>query len=267
MSADTVHPALKQPENQNATIWRYMDFAKYVALLRSKALYFPRLDKLDDPFEGSISREEYEGIIETARVGEEEGKLPMEWRGRYFDVLMQASRNARRSCYINCWHINENESEAMWRLYSQSTFAIAIKSTYSKLRDVLPTPDEFGQPYVGPFLGKVTYLDHFVDKLPTGNLLSPIMNKRPSFQHEQECRAMIWRPEPDNYVLQRDSESIFKSYSVGLSIEIDLPKLIELTVVSPLAPSWFLESVADVTERYGFQWQTSASQLAAKPYI
>lgn len=244
-----------------------MDFAKYVALLRSQKLYFARLDKLDDPFEGSISRSEYEDIVNKAKKGEEDGRLPPEWQGRYFDVLMQTTRNGRRSCYINCWHFNESESEAMWRLYSQSTFAIAVKSTYSRLRDVLPTPDESGRPYVGPMLGKVTYLDHFKERMPTGNLLVPIMNKRPSFQHEQECRAVIWIPEPDDYVLLRDPESVFTQYPIGLSINVDLPALVEFTAVSPLAPDWFQESVADVTTRYGFAWETKASLLAAKPYI
>ncbi|WP_143541783.1 hypothetical protein [Rhodoferax fermentans] len=244
-----------------------MDFAKYVALLRSKALYFFRIDKFDDPFEGTISRAEYEDIVARAKKGEQDGRLPPEWRGKYFDVLMQNARNGRRSCYVNCWHFNEGESEAMWRLYSQSSFAIAIKSRYCKLRDALPTPSESGRPHVGPMLGRVTYLDHFKEQLPTGNLLVPLMNKRPSFQHEQECRALIWIPEPDDYVLHPDPDAIFAKYPVGLSIDVDLPSLVEFTAVSPLAPSWFLESVADVTVRYGFQWPTIASSLAAKPYI
>jgi hypothetical protein len=43
--------------------------------------------------------------------------------------------------------------------------------------------------------------------------------------------------------------------------------LVEFTAVSPLAPGWFLESVADVPLRYGCQWPTNASSLAAKPFI
>jgi hypothetical protein len=267
MAADTSHPVLTQPENCDASIWRYMDFAKYVALLRTKSLYFARLDKLEDPFEGSICRAEYEDIVERAKKGEEDGRLPPDWRGIYFDVLMQAARNGRRSCYVNCWHLNEGESEAMWRLYSQSTFAIAVKSTYGRLRDVIPAPNDLGRPYVGPLLGKVTYLDHYNEKLPTGNLLVPIMNKRPSFRHEQECRALVWIPEPDDYLFMPDPDAIFKKYPEGLNIQVDLAELVEFTAVSPLAPGWFLESVADVTLRYGCQWPTNASSLAAKPFI
>ncbi len=34
-------------------LWRYMDFAKFVAMLFQNGLYFARADKLEDPFEGA----------------------------------------------------------------------------------------------------------------------------------------------------------------------------------------------------------------------
>ena len=37
----------------DATLWRYMDVAKFADLLESEALFFARANKLDDPFEGS----------------------------------------------------------------------------------------------------------------------------------------------------------------------------------------------------------------------
>jgi hypothetical protein len=243
-----------------------MDFAKYVALLRSNSLHFARLDKLEDPFEGSLTKAEYEEYQATAAQGEAKGDLPDDWKGRYFDVLLQNARNARRSCYVNCWHINHHESEAMWRLYSQSGFAIALRSTYSTLRDTLPTGQEGGV-YVGPFLGKVTYVDHFTEQLPKGNALAPIMNKRPSFDHEQECRAIVWRPEPDEYLFHPDPESLLAGYPVGLHLKVNLASLVTYVAVSPLAPKWFTDNVADVTQKYGYAWEVKASSLAVQPYI
>ena len=35
-------------------LWRYMDFTKFVAMLASKSLYFSRVDRLDDAFEGAF---------------------------------------------------------------------------------------------------------------------------------------------------------------------------------------------------------------------
>jgi hypothetical protein len=39
----------------NLALWRYMDFAKFVALLTSKKLFLSRADKFEDRFEGSYS--------------------------------------------------------------------------------------------------------------------------------------------------------------------------------------------------------------------
>jgi len=49
-------PNLEKPKNENATIWRYMDFTKFVSLLDRRELFFSRTDRLGDPFEGSCPR-------------------------------------------------------------------------------------------------------------------------------------------------------------------------------------------------------------------
>ncbi len=40
---------------REASLWRFMDFTKYVAMLHEQALFFTRLDLLPDPFEGSVA--------------------------------------------------------------------------------------------------------------------------------------------------------------------------------------------------------------------
>ena len=39
------HPSFNPPSD-NATLWRYMDFTKFVSLLDKSALFFVRADKL-----------------------------------------------------------------------------------------------------------------------------------------------------------------------------------------------------------------------------
>jgi hypothetical protein len=46
----------RYPENLNQRIWRYMDFAKFVALLDEEILFFPRASLLDDKYEGICLR-------------------------------------------------------------------------------------------------------------------------------------------------------------------------------------------------------------------
>jgi hypothetical protein len=61
---------IKKPENLDAKIWRYVDFAKFLSLIMSESLFFCRIDKLDDPFEGYytyqdlyIQRERYKNAF------------------------------------------------------------------------------------------------------------------------------------------------------------------------------------------------------------
>lgn len=50
-----LHELFIEPQDQNAKIWRYIDFTKFVSLIDSQELFFARADKFDDPFEGSFS--------------------------------------------------------------------------------------------------------------------------------------------------------------------------------------------------------------------
>ena len=49
-------------EDENTTIWRYMDFTKFVSLLDKKKLFLCRADKLEDSFEGSLPLDNVESL-------------------------------------------------------------------------------------------------------------------------------------------------------------------------------------------------------------
>ena len=45
-------PFFKPPANALVRVWRYMDLKKFVWMLDNKALYFPRVTTMNDPYEG-----------------------------------------------------------------------------------------------------------------------------------------------------------------------------------------------------------------------
>lgn len=47
-------PFFKPPANALVRVWRYMDLKKFVWMLDNKALYFPRVTTMNDPYEGTI---------------------------------------------------------------------------------------------------------------------------------------------------------------------------------------------------------------------
>lgn len=268
MPANTAHQAFPQPTDPAIKIWRYMDFAKYVAMLKDRSLHFRRVDTFDDPFEGSLSKNEFDRLSRRAQAGETEGRLPLSWRGKYLDILLGNARRSRKECYANCWHMNPIESEAMWRLYSASEYAIAIVSTYACLAECLPSafPADKVADHMRPYLGVVTYNDHHRDSFPTDNAFYPIMHKRSAFEHEHECRAVIWRVAKGDWP-DGVPDSILDNYPAGLNVPVPLESLILEVIVSPSAPSWFAEVVADSTARYGFGFLVQQSSLVCQPYL
>jgi hypothetical protein len=242
-----------------------MDFAKYVAMLEGECLNFSRLDLLGDPFEGSLSRAEFVKWRETAQKGEADGLLPDRWKGKYFDVLLHNARAGRKQNYVSCWHMNVGESEAMWRLYSQSGYAIAVQSTYEALAKGLPSKYESAT-HRGPFFGVVKYVNHHEDVLPQGNVFHAVMQKRLSFAHEHECRAVVWCCGDRNDGEQVPLETLEGNPS-SINVPVNFADFAERVVVSPSAPNWFADLVSAVTRRYGHATPVVKSTLTAAPYL
>jgi hypothetical protein len=174
MPAEKNHLAFREPDNPNIKIWRYMDFTKFVSLLDLAALYFCRSDLLGDAFEGAMPRNNFRThslVYENLPVSPERMKERADRRERL-----------RKQIYTNCWHMNETESDAMWKLYARSNEAIAVQSTYLLLHSCLPAHT---------YVGSVRYIDYENDVLPEDDLLRTFMHKRKSFEHERELRAII----------------------------------------------------------------------------
>jgi hypothetical protein len=229
------HPSFPEPAPSDR-VWRYLDFTKFVALLERKVLYFSRVDLLGDRFEGCLSRANisqrtavYADLI--AESGEEKWQ---KFQQQFHDMI----RGVRRHTYVNCWHVGNEESAAMWGLYTRPDQGIAIRSTFERLTRSLRTDGDV-------FVGKVTYLDYESDWLPEGNTLNPFVHKRRSYSFESELRAVIQDlPRKDNGL------DLAREGPPGVEVPVELKELIEQVCVSPTAPSWFLDLVKTVVVRY-----------------
>src|SRR5687767_1976544 len=107
---------LKSPQESTADpdtrIWRYLDFTKFVYLLDSRALFFARVDTLQDQFEGSFSEANAELRAKAFREKPHLGDL--------YEKFRRTMEERRKATYVSCWHINEYESFAMWKIYLKS---------------------------------------------------------------------------------------------------------------------------------------------------
>ena len=245
------HPVFPPPDNKDCRIWRYMDFTKYVWLLQERALFFARVDKLGDPFEGSFSRanEKLRPILYKdlqQQVNKDGADNPM-------SKLYEFARHAAKWTYVNCWHQNEYESAAMWKLYGKTSEAIAIQSTYQRLFDCLPE---------NTYCGRITYLDYDTDWLPEDNVFSPFMHKRKSFEHEHEVRALV----QDIPRIENTLDLLGPNPDEGRPVPIDLDGLIERVFVSPDSPAWFFGLVNTVSRQLNNNKPVIQSSLNAAPF-
>jgi len=114
------HPAFVDSANSNLKLWRYIELDKLISLLETSELFFCRADyfRLEDPFEGTFPKVEYEYL-----VAQQDQDFPR----NLFNLTS-------RETFLNCWHLNENENLAMWKLYAREKKVLLYKRLFKILK-------------------------------------------------------------------------------------------------------------------------------------
>jgi hypothetical protein len=260
--ATTTQPIPSAPD-ESAALWRYMDFTKFVALLETQALFFPRVARLHDPFEGSFPTGQT--VLERALAMLPEGAVPL---GATFQLSPETERawvTLRHWALVSCWYCSEHESAAMWQLYAPTGAAVAIRSTVGRLREAIGTPPPPGDGFGGGdsfHIGRVEYIDYSSARIPSQSFGAHFFRKRRSFEHEREVRVLLMRY-PIRLDMHIDHDRPLDDD--GLAIPVKLATLIEDVRVAPQAPRWYAHLVASVCRRYGLAAPVSQSELDAAP--
>lgn len=235
--------AIIQPDNENVKVWRYMDFTKFISLIETQSLHFTRVDKFEDPFEGSLPNRtiDVKNRLLAYSSGEE----------RRIQIREAKSKNKtyRQHFAVNCWHENEYESAAMWNLYLKSNEGIAIQSTYKLLNNCFTEDHKI-------VCGKVKYINFPEDSISFIDPVEKFFTKRKSFNCENEIRALI-----SNLSFENDDLHLPKALAVGLPISVNLKNLIQNIYVAPNSPIWFLKLVKSTVIRYGYKFKVKKSQM------
>lgn len=241
------HPAFPQPLDLNEKVWRYMDFTKFISFLESRSLYFSSADKFEDPLEGSYPKMNI--MADEARINKVD--IPDELKSNLRERIYKLRSCAPSWHFINCWHLNNHESAAMWKLYLKGKEGIAIQSTYQNLQDCFSIVER------KIFIGQVKYIDFETEllDLSNGSIFAPFTYKRKSFEHEKEVRAITTET---NNLWERNIVD-------GFNIPVNLDTLIKNIYVPPNAPYWFEKLVKSVIKRYGFDYPVTKSGLDRPP--
>jgi len=235
-----------------------MDFTKFVSMLDRRSLYLRNLEALSrtGPFEGVLPKNFFEHRNWTTL-----NEVPDEERKRYSHsgplsaedklATIKSSREAyaktawstRKSIYVNCWHMSEHESHAMWSIYANKGSGIAISSTFNRLESALNLPE--GREL---YSGEIKYSDYNTDpnRFIPPNLFVNAMTKRRSFEFERELRVVFWDTSishkvlPNGVQIDREHEEIENlKVADGVEIPCDLDTLIQNIYLYPAAEEWF----------------------------
>lgn len=254
-------------------IWRYISLDKLVNLLEAESLYFTPLSfyEKSDPFEGYIPKVGLEAL--ATLLGASDNKLEHmhdqlkkmsenskasginnpdgEELLKQFRIKLDAKRELSKEIFnkttkgitVNCWHFNQSESEAMWKLYSENGKGIAIKTSIESLKNSIETVEQDLLVHIG----RVKYLDFYDENITPKDCvadghLSPLL-KRASFSHENEIRLFT--------VPEIEYESLREFEPAAKSVKININKLIENIYISPYAGEPFSSSAIAICKKYG----------------
>lgn len=227
-----------------------MDLTKFLDLILNKSIYLRRIDKFEDPYEGYISSAYKADLSAQYEVIQSNYKISQEAKDRLHQTHLTGLELIPMYAYASCWFIGDVESAAMWKLYGQSNNCIAICSTIHDLELALNEGDnEEGTIY----LQEVDYVDES-SLVDAKNYLKPMFEKRMSFAHENEFRALYLlnkgRTLLNSNTHQPKKEEL--QNSDGITLEIDVIQLIKSIYISPMSGSNFKPIVERVLELAGF---------------
>jgi len=255
------HPIFNSPPDMEIPIWRYMSLARFIWLLQNQALYLARCDRLGDPYEGYFTQpmltkkdEFIQAFIarQTDLMAHQTDVSPEQIGIDFYNSHVKYSLKMRPLLFVSCWHMNNEESLAMWKLYSTQHESVCIQSTFSTLKRVLPDCC---------FLGTVNYIDYAKESITSDNLLQYILHKRHSFAHEKEVRAVIWDVQKipgirDETPIESDPAKI---------VPIDLNELIKNVYVSPSSEPLLKDVVEGIVSKYGLKSPVHRSSVLDGP--
>lgn len=208
-------------------LWRYISTEQFLSMLSTKSLYFPRLDTLEDPFEGYpfySDDEEYKNILQLKR----------------------------KLLFVNCWHENKKESEYMWKHHGNEN-SIAIKTTVESFINSIDN-DTAAKPGVN--IVRVKYISTQEEDIDVSDdkivkqTFYPHFYKRKQFNHEQEVRVVCRLDLAYSTLSIEKYYETLKQHPKGFYFPVCLDSLIEEIVVAPTSGRWYYDLISDTLHQY-----------------
>jgi hypothetical protein len=233
------HQNFERPGSPEAKIWRYSDLGKFICTLCTGSLWFSRIDQFDDKYEAS-----WLPYVPPAGRAGPAPQVFEDNRRRIWPASVSTTA-------VNCWHMNEWESDAMWKLYGGGT-GVAIQSTFARLTASLKDCPHFVS------VGLVKYIDYTSDTfVGQDNGFQPFLHKRKSYEHEKELRAVVWPPGGEHGTMAPIDK--------GIRGPVSLDRLIERVYLAPDAPPSLMGDIKDAMAESRVSFEVIQSDIHQRP--
>ncbi len=191
-------------------------------MLEKQCLHFTRADKFSDTWEGK----------------------PSQNNCSMYDFL---NNKCLKRTAINCWNINEFESNLMWETYVGKENGIVIKSSIGRITNSFKESEKNDE-----YVGKVQYLNSF-DKIPKElNRYEPVLRKRIQYKDEAEVRV----------VTAKQNDDVFDEN--GVDIPVSFENLIEKIYISPKSDNLFKNKIEYLFKKHKLDIEVLTSELSKK---
>lgn len=184
-------------------LWKYFDLHKFLYFIKEKKLFFTRLDNFEDPLEG-ISGETLFRMAYSPEVPEKFSpdipeKIQNEQKEKKIEndkLISEGKENRQKIQFANCWFVDEKESFAMWKLYSNQD-GVVIK--YNKPNDFINLVKASAESYndedfINFIYGFVEYFNKWPYECFEGEdseIVYSAFVKDKSFDYEKEYRFVV----------------------------------------------------------------------------
>lgn len=273
-----------EPLDRESELHRYMDLAKFLHILESEKLFLSRVSKFEDKLEGGVTptfallkngmAETLDHVINNVwpssttlteqEIIEKERKEEIfneSMENRTIDTVfgeIKASDCELATLYeqhrewvdVSCWHSNDSESMAMWKIYGGSTNSVCIVTNVQKLIRAVKKPSSKEL-----MLAEVSYIDHTTDNFKLDHPLSPLLHKSKFYSFENEVRLIAYDPNTEVLTHRDEDEN-------GTLVEVNLQDLLTEIRVAHDSPPWFLELVNSIVrDKYGLKVKVAKSKM------
>lgn len=203
---------------------------------------------------------------------------PLMWDDPFENLIFQqtARTNAghpvnfddlRECLYGQCWTLNLDETDALWRIYSPNKNGIRVKTTLRKLWDNFYDP-QYKWAMISYFIGKIYYgteleiKNHFEDPenlieifgTNARGIINTVLIKRKAFEHENEVR-LVFRANKEEFDLVKNV----------YQYNFDPVEILDELLFDPRFDNNLFSIIKDELEKIGFDKPIEKSNLYQPP--